>query len=210
MNDTPHLEHYEWCHMWHDNSNLSPNEEKDSKRILFIGDSITHGSYPKCSGFLKAEYTKHKLNLDYLTTSKGIDNPDIIREINYMLSPFEYDYIHFNNGLHGMGLPNEAYEKCYDEVISHILERYPASKVALMTVTPLSKNGDTTVFRNEVVDARNISVRRIAEKHGLEIDDLYAVVAGKSEIRAFDGYHYTDEGYILLGRAMADFILKHI
>ncbi len=35
INDTPHLEHYEWLHVWHDHANLSPEEEKNSKRILF-------------------------------------------------------------------------------------------------------------------------------------------------------------------------------
>lgn len=210
MNDTPHLEHFEWCHMWHDHTNLSPEEEKNAVRILFIGDSITHGSFPKCRDFLRADYTEKLLNLDYLTTSKGIDNPDIIKEIDYMFSHCEYDYIHFNNGLHGMGLTNEVYESCYDEVICHILEKYPAEKVGLMTVTPLTVNGDTTTFRNEKVDARNEAVRRIAAKHGLAIDDLYSVVMGKTDIRTEDGYHYLDPGYVMLGRAMADFILDKI
>lgn len=210
MNDNPRLEHYEWCHMWHDNTNLSPEDEAASLRILFIGDSITNGSFPKCRDILRKEYTKKKLNLDFLVTSKGIDNPDIIREIDYMFSHCNYDLIHFNNGLHGMGIPDDEYESCYDEVISHILKKYPASKLALMTVTPLSKNGDTKVFCNERVDARNIAVRKIAHKHGLDIDDLFSVVEGISEIRSTDGYHYTDSGYLMLGRAMADFILKRI
>ena len=79
-----------------------------------------------------------------------------------------------------------------------------------MTVTPLTKNGDTSEFRNEKVDARNVTVRRVAEKYGLAIDDLYSVVMGKSDIRAADGYHYTEEGYVTLGRAMADFVLSKI
>lgn len=210
MNDTPHLEHYEWLNIWHDHTNLSEEEEKNSRRILFIGDSITHGSFPKCKDFLLKDYDKFPLNLDYLITSKGIDNPDILREIDYMLGHCTYDLIHFNNGLHGMGLSNEDFDKYYEEVICHILEKYPPEKLTLMTVTPLTANGDTTVFRNDKVDARNITVRRVADKYGLAIDDLYSVVMGKSDIRAVDGYHYTTDGYILLGRAMADFIISKL
>lgn len=210
MNDTPHLEHYEWCHIWHDNTNLTPEQEEASKRLLFIGDSITNGSFPKCRGFLREEYTACPLNLDYLITSKGIDNPDILKEIDYVFSHCKYDYIHFNNGLHGWRFPIETYESCYEEVIRHILAVYPPEKLGLMTVTPLTVNGDTKTFRNENVDARNVVVKRLAEKYGLDVDDLYSVVMGKSEIRTEDGFHYTDEGYVLLGRAMADFILKHI
>lgn len=210
MNDTPHLEHYEWVHMWHDHTNLSQEEEAESKRILFIGDSITHGSFPKCKNYLLNDYQKCPLNLDYMTTSKGIDNPDILWEIDYMFSHCNYDYIHFNNGLHGMGITTELYEKYYDEVICHILQKYPPEKLGLMTVTPLSKNNDVTVPMNEKVDARNQAVLRIAAKHNLKVDDLYSVVIGKSEIRTADGYHYLDEGYELLGRAMANFILENL
>ena len=210
MNDRPKLEQYEWMRVWHDHPALSDEEKANSKRILFIGDSITNGSFPKCKNFLLDEYKKCNLYLDHLVTSKGIDNIDLIWEIDYMLGHCEYDYIHFNNGLHGMGIPTEEFEKYYEEVVCHILERYPASKLGLMTVTPLTYNGDTTKFRNEIVDARNIAVRNIADKYGLDIDDLYSVVMGKTDIRSTDGYHYTDEGYEILGRAMADFILLKI
>jgi len=54
------------------------------------------------------------------------------------------------------------------------------------------------------------AVDRLAEKYGITIDDLYSVVMDKSDIRASDGYHYTDEGYCILGRAMADFIKSNI
>lgn len=210
MNDTPHLEQYEWLHVWHDHPTEPKNKEDKAKRVLFIGDSITHGSFPKCKNFLLDEYKSCALYLDYLTTSKGIDNPDILWEIDYMLGHCSYDLIHFNNGLHGMGLSEEDFDKYYEEAVCHILEKYPPEKVCLMTVTPLTKNGDTSTFRNEKVDARNVTVHRVAEKYGLAIDDLFSVVMGKSDIRSADGYHYTDEGYIMLGRAMADFIKSNI
>jgi len=210
MNDTPHLEKYEWLHIWQENTNQSPEEEHKCKRILFIGYSITHGSYPKCKKFLLGDYTEHPLCLDYLTTSKGIDNPDIIWEIDYVTSRFRYDYIHFNNGLHGMGLTEEVFGNCYEQVVCHILDKYPASALGLMTVTPLTASGDPTVFRNEKVDKRNIAVKSIAEKYSLAVDDLYSVVMGKTDIRSEDGYHYLDSGYELLGRAMADFIISKL
>ncbi len=45
------------------------------------------------NGFMLEEYKKCPLNLDYLTTSKGIDNPDILWEIDYMLGRAMADFI---------------------------------------------------------------------------------------------------------------------
>ncbi|MBQ7821867.1 MAG: SGNH/GDSL hydrolase family protein [Clostridia bacterium] len=210
MNPNPRLEHYEWCHIWHNDTNLTPEQAKDHKRILFIGDSITNGSFGKCRDILTAEYKACPLSFSYLITSKGIDNPDFLREIGYVLSAFNYDYIHFNNGLHGMSIPVEEYESCYCEIIEHILEKIASDKLALMNVTPLTFGGDRTKWRNETVDVRNEAIKRIADKYGLKIDDLYSAVMGKSELRADDGYHYNDDGYMVLARAMADFIMENL
>ena len=60
MNDTPHLEQYDWLRVWHDHPDLSPEEKANSKRILFIGDSITNGSFTKCKNFLLDEYKNYR------------------------------------------------------------------------------------------------------------------------------------------------------
>ena len=41
MNHNCKLEHFEWVNVWHDHTNLTPEEEASSRRLLFIGDSIT-------------------------------------------------------------------------------------------------------------------------------------------------------------------------
>ena len=210
MNKNPKLEQWEWCHMWHNHSNLSPEAASEHKRVLFIGDSITNGSFGACSKIMEEEYKNCPLSFSYLVTSKGIDNPDLMREIDYMLSSFKYDYIHFNNGLHGMGIPVDEYESCYHEIVDLLLTKITPDKLALMTVTPLTHGGDTTKWRNETVDVRNEAVRRIAAKYSLKIDDIYSVVMGRSELRVEDGYHYNDEGKQVIARAKADFVMENL
>ena len=208
MNKNPRLEQWEWCHMWHNHSNLSAEEA--GKRILFIGDSITSGSFAACSKIIEDEYKNGPVSFSYLITSKGIDNPDFMREVDYILSSFKYDYVHFNNGLHGMHIPVDEYESCYCEIVDLILNKVTPDRLALMTVTPLTRNKDVTDWNNGTVDVRNEAVRRIANKYSLKIDDIYSVVMGRSELRVEDGYHYNDDGKQVIARSMADFVMENL
>ena len=200
----PPREYAEWANFW-----FEQGSDFEKARVMLIGDSITNGYRRTVQELVRDK----DIYVDMAVGSRCAGDPALDAEIECCLgraNGYDYKVIHFNNGLHGMGLSDEDFDKYYEEVICHILEKYPPQKLTLMTVTPLTKNGDTSVFRNEKVDARNITVQRVAKKYGLAVDDLYSVVMGKSDIRALDGYHYTVDGYVILGRAMADFVLDNL
>ena len=107
MNPNAKLEHFEWVNMWHDHTNLTTEKEASSKRLLFVGDSITNGMRLYLPGLIREKLGANEptdVNVDFLVTSKGIDNPDIIRELEYMTCGYKYDFIHFNNCLHGFSV----------------------------------------------------------------------------------------------------------
>lgn len=186
------LEAIEWTNMW-----LDHPEDKDKKRVLLIGDSITQG--------MKDEVKKavgEDILVDALTTSRAPDNESLLTEIFYVLNMAEYDIIHFSNGLHGMYQPIDDYELTYSRVLEKIMEKAPKARIILALSTPITLPEDSLKFneeRNGIVLERNKAVERIAEKYGLEINDNYSEVAGKTGIGAGDGVHYNAEGYRLLG-----------
>lgn len=212
MNHNCKLEHFEWVNVWHDHTNLTPEEEASSRRLLFIGDSITNGMRQFLPAMLREKYTAAPLNVDFMTTSKGIDNPDLIRELDYMTKDSRYDFVQFNNCLHGFSVNEEDYETYYNEAVGFLIKRVGADKLALMLGTPLSVNGNPAEYGNgnERVKARNEAVKRIAEKHGLPVNNLYDVVFGKADIRANDGYHYNEDGYELLADKCSDFAVSKL
>lgn len=193
------LEKYEWCDFWWEET-----EKKDKPRVLMIGDSITRAYRPKVFQLIK-----DKAYVDMLATSKAIDNPSLVCEIDYILGheDFKYKIIHFNNGLHGWHISEEEYEKHLEAVVKHILDNCKGAKLILTLSTPVTVDGKKDVINTELtakVQNRNIAVVKIASKYMLEIDDLYTPMFGKSELRVDDGYHYNETGEKVQGAIVAD------
>ena len=67
--------------------------------MLLIGDSITQGYYGQV-----AERLKGKASVARLTTSKSVGDPALLAEVALVLGQCRFDVVHFNNGLHGLGL----------------------------------------------------------------------------------------------------------
>ena len=80
-------EEVEWCNIrWFDGADTG-------KRVLLIGDSITLGY-----GNVVCEKLKEKqIHTAWLCTSKSLDNPSLRKEIEYAMSEYPVELIHFNN-----------------------------------------------------------------------------------------------------------------
>ena len=90
------------------------------------------------------------------------------------------------------------------------------SSLIWATTTPLDEEWHNRVHE-EIGDFRRFAVDVNTYNEGLldqarilklEINDLHAVVvnAGPDKILHHDGVHFTDEGYAMLGKAVAGFI----
>ncbi|MBQ8310097.1 MAG: SGNH/GDSL hydrolase family protein [Clostridia bacterium] len=195
------LESIEWTQYW------SEDTRRDKKRVLLIGDSISVG--------YRSEVHKRLGGDAYVTaisTSKGIDNPNLIREIDLYAHAenFEYGAIHFNNGLHGFHLDDNGYRAGYEQVILYFKEHYAGVRLILALSTPVTVNKHPETFSemNDIVLRRNRIVCELAKKYGLEVNDLYACVADRAELSAGDGYHYKNEGYECLAEQIASVLLE--
>lgn len=184
------LERYEWCDFWWGEA-TSP----DKRRVLLIGDSITRGFRPDVNKLLQGI-----AYVDMLATSKGLDNPCLLREMDYILNhqgELTYQVIHINNGLHGFYLSSAEYEHYYDRVIGYLLEHSHGAKVVVALTTPKTIEDEPEQLDaaiNDMVIERNNAAERLVTKYNLELNDLYAQMLGKSEYRVADGYHYNLHG----------------
>lgn len=189
-------EKYEWIRIWWESAN------DDSKpRVLLIGDSITAGYRP-----IVNEIMHETAMIDQLATSRAINDPALVKELNYMLSEYDYEVIQFNNGLHGWHIDDKEYKETLGKIIKLIMTFQSNCKIILVTTTPSTKKGYTTELnleKNKIIVSRNKIVSLVAEKHGLTVNDLYSDIFGNSQIRAEDGSHYTAEGYKLLAEKVA-------
>lgn len=178
------LERFEWSNTWHEEA---PTE--NAKRILYIGDSISLMTRLHMNRIRKEDGAF----VDGIHTSKGLDNPTYLDFVTlFAREEGAREVILFNNGLHGWHLSDEAYEEAYEALVTAIRDAVPAKHFFLILSTRLKSEE-----RTARVLARNEAVKRIGEKLGLPVIDLYSVSDEHFDLLAKDGVHYTDAGYTL-------------
>lgn len=192
-------EKYEWSNLWWEDAN-----DAALPRMLLMGDSITAG-YRPCVN----EHFVGRIAVDMLATSRAIDDPALVKEITYMLGEYDYQLIHFNNGLHGIDMDAPEYARAYERTVDLVSTLAPRARLALVTSTIISVVGEplqTDGDKNPIVIDRNAIVAQIAAARALALDDLYTPSAMNPSWRLGDGYHYNDEGRRAQGDAVAAFI----
>ena len=191
------FEKYEWDNVWIDNT-----DNKDGRRILYIGDSIS------CTTRRKATImTKEEFLFDGFGTSKALDNPffkDGIRLFTAQLP--KTDAVIFNNGLHGFHLDDSSdYKKYYEEMVMFLLEHFKNKPLFLVLTTNVAREQ-----RKERVIARNKAVTEIAEKYNLPVIDLYSASLEITDLLTKDGVHFTEEGYIALAEKIVTYLKMNL
>jgi len=202
MPETVVKEQYEWFNLWWDCA-----DDPTLARVLLIGDSIACGYSPVVTKELEGKY-----HVDRLGTSSSINDPALLQTTEMMLKQYRYAAVHFNNGLHGFHLDGPTYAAALRDYVALIKGLTPNAKLVWGSSTPITESGEPQTLdpKNETVTTRNTLAAAMMQEQAIPIDDLYAVVAGKPDLRSNDGYHYNAAGYEALGKAVADAILKAI
>ena len=180
------LESCEWDKTWIDRT-----ADKETKRVLYIGDSISCATRT-----IASELSDYSLIFDGFGTSKGLDNPYFKPSIKaFAIQEPRCDAILFNNGLHGWHLDDtDAYLKHYDSMISFLLEEFQNTPIYIALTTAITDPWDCRV------KVRNESAIKIASKYGLDVIDLYTPIDANRHLVTPDKIHLTDEGYRLIAR----------
>ena len=183
------LESLEWDNVWWEQT-----QKETTKRVLYIGDSISCGTRRQITLLSNGEYL-----CDGFGTSKALDNPYFQPSVElFMKQMNRCDTILFNNGLHGFHLSNEEYEKHYDRMLQFLLKT--GKPVYVVLTTDDVKHPQ----QNEIVDARNEIAKALAKKHQLPVIDLHTVAVNNTEQHTPDGVHFNAEGYALLAKCILE------
>ncbi len=190
-------ENIEWTNMrWND----APDNCK--ARILLVGDSIVVGHEKLLHDIVKDKYC-----IDSLATAKCVSDIDYMKELDYMLASKDYDLVIFNNGLHGFGIKDEAYEENLEEVLIDLNKR--VKKLAWRTSTPIRTKEDLNQFESERtprVIRRNAFAAKITAELNIPVLDLYTPMAENVDYFSLDAIHYNDEGKAVQAKMLAEFI----
>ncbi len=181
----------EWCNTWVDSAHL-----KDKPRVLMIGDSITNGYYGLVSKALSEKAYGAKF-----TTSACVADPAFLKQLEGILSQYEFAVIHFNNGLHGFAYTEKEYRVGYERAIQYLKKRAPSARLVLALSTPLKSTSKQDEL-NPRVNKRNVVVRTLAKKYRAKIVDLHSISKGHPEYYK-DPYHFKKEAMELQANQVA-------
>jgi len=115
-------------------------------------------------------------------------------------------------GVNGMnGISEEKYEKSYKELVEHIIEWAPDSKIVLMSIWPVDDYGPyKNSVQNAWIEKYNDFLLALAEYEGIFYLDVASVLKDsngqiKREFDGGDGLHYRASAY----NTIIDYIYHH-
>ena len=199
------FEKYEWDDLWFQDAN-----DRDVKRVLLIGDSITRGFRPFINLLLRNE----KMVADQLATSKAVDNPHFCRLIDYTISQQPgCDSIHILLGAHGSHLNISEYENGFKKIIDHLVTSYPEKKILIANYHTFRKAGVLGEIhdKNSIYFERGNVAHKIAVEYGLAFVDLCSIMIDRNDISdlyADDGVHLKENGYKLLANKVYEHLVN--
>ncbi len=193
--ETP-LETFEWDNVWWEHT-----EDTTSKRILYIGDSIscdTRRPATRLSG--------DKMLFDGFGTSKALDNPFFKESLLcFIRQANKYNALIFNNGLHGWHLTDEEYEKHYRSMLE-FLQKNSTAPIFVVLTTNINNDPE----RTEIIISRNNIAINLAKEFGFGVIDLFSVSQQYKDLHHEDGVHFNAAGSDRLAECILDTLSQSI
>ena len=194
---TTPLETYEWDNVW-----LEHADNRNAKRILYIGDSISCRTRHHATAAMN-----ETVLFDGFGTSKAVDNPYFKPALQlFAAQQGTRRAIIFNNGLHGWHLSDEGeYATYYEDMVTFLMEEFRNTPLYLVLTTTL-KDEERAIR----VTVRNTVVRAIAAKYNLPLIDLHSASQRAFSLLAADGVHFTEEGYAVLAQEIMNTLPREL
>jgi lysophospholipase L1-like esterase len=179
-------------------------------RAILIGDSIRMG-YQSCV----ARTLGDRADV-WAPDQNGGDSDNVLSHLDAWVFDRHADLVHLNCGLHDLRLQDGNHQvplEQYRQNLLEIIDRFsaePGPELIWATTTPVIDERHQRVksFERHESDVRryNETARDLMTNHGVAINDLHELVmqAGCAHLLADDGVHFTEEGYHLLGQAVAE------
>ena len=186
------------------------------KNIILIGDSIRMG-YQETVKEQLADIAEV-----WAPEENGGTSTNIIAHLDEWVISKSPDIIHINCGLHDLRKDFNADKTRttlpkYIDNLQTILTRLQTetdATIIWVQTTPVNeelhhKNKGFDRFEADV-DIYNAAAAEISNELNISINDMFSVVQtiGRDNILLDDGVHFTPEGYVLMGKKVAEYIRK--
>jgi len=189
------------------------DDSKPLPRLLYYGDSISHGYTAPLQKLLKGKAHLYHWSGFVYVPSIGED---------FAKGPCgvaKYDVVVFNNGLHSL---HSAWQKASDEQIRGVYrtlvrsfrKHAPQAKLVYLETTPQTgkKNAAGKVASMGELNYMVLRLNKIADevmkKEGIPVIPAYSMLADKLEFASGDGYHWQRPAYEILAAEVAKQITK--
>ncbi len=183
------------------------------KKVVLLGDSIRLGYQPYLTELLKGRAEVGGIE----------DNGRFSLYTAWNVLAFlkatgsEADVIHWNNGLWDASRPiaeagrlvsNEEYARNLRAILGELCRRRPNAAVIFATSTPTRPENQLT-YNADVMELNDVA-RAVMAEEGVEINDLYALVAAHPEWICGDFIHLTPDGYAAAAEQVAAAVGKYL
>ena len=177
----------------------------EMKKVLLLGDSRRQGYEPFVREMLKGEaevYGPHE---------NGRWAGYTLNSLRFWLGEFPTpDVVHWSCGLWDLGddyhigrpfsLPEE-YESAVERTVTVLRKLFPGVKIIFGTIMPVGANDPTGI------QSYNGIMKRVAEREGVLVDDLFALMHDKMvTYDRGDGLHLNEEGNTIAARQVVSAI----
>jgi lysophospholipase L1-like esterase len=164
-------------------------------RVLLIGDSVSRAYTLGVRHALAGKANVHRAPENCGPTANGLKKLDV------WLGSGHWDVIYFNFGIHDRATPLADYEQRLGEIIVRLQKT--GAKIIWASTTPVPRD-DSKKQTPESIIERNVVAARVAQAHGLPVDDLFAFITPHvAETQKPGDVHFTDRGYELLSQHVA-------
>lgn len=188
-----------WNHSWIVKSAPGQN----IPNVLLIGDSHVERYYPVVTNLLK-----DKAAVSKITTSLSMGDPTFIPQLKGLLAANTFDYIFFNNGLHGVLYTPSEYAADISKVYKLLTKNNPAVTIvwANTTARRVPNKLDTFDAYHADVIERNKYVSAFCSKKGITVLDFFGLTVNDTTLFTKDGIHVNELGVAAQAKLIAEVV----
>lgn len=188
-----------WNHSWI----VKSTPEQNLPNVLLIGDSHVERYYPVVTNLLKDKAVVSKI-----TTSLSMGDPTFIPQLTGLLAGHKFDYIFFNNGLHGVLFTPSEYAADISKVYKLLTKNNPIVKIvwANTTARRMPNKLDTFDAYHADVIERNMYVGEFCNKKGITVLDFFGLTVNDKSLFTGDGIHVNELGVAAQAKLIAEVV----
>jgi lysophospholipase L1-like esterase len=185
-----------WNHSWIVKSAPAQN----LPNVLLIGDSHVERYYPVVNNLLKDKAVVSKI-----TTSLSMGDATFMPQLAGLLAGHKFDYIFFNNGLHGVLYSPAEYASYIGKVYKLLKKNNPSAIIIWVNTTARRVPNQLDRFDAYHADVieRNKYVAAFCAKKNVKVLDFFTLTVNDKSLFTQDGIHVNEAGVAAQAKLIA-------